>query len=134
MTGDPRYLLDANVFSEAAKGYYAFDIAPRFWEALIANATDGRVISIDRVNAELNRGKDELKDWANGSFHQWFESTDADDVIQAYGRIMAWAAGQTQFSDAAKAEFANISNADAWIVACALARGHVVVTHERFNR
>ena len=39
MTSDPLYLLDANVFIEAAKGYYAFDIAPRFWEALISEAS-----------------------------------------------------------------------------------------------
>ena len=26
-----RHLLDANVFIEAAKRYYAFDLAPSFW-------------------------------------------------------------------------------------------------------
>ena len=35
VTGAQGHLLDANVFIEAAKGYYAFDIAPPFWEALI---------------------------------------------------------------------------------------------------
>jgi len=29
------YVLDANVFIEAARRYYAFDIAPKFWDTLI---------------------------------------------------------------------------------------------------
>lgn len=33
--GPTCYLLDANVLMEAARRYYAFDIAPGFWQALI---------------------------------------------------------------------------------------------------
>jgi hypothetical protein len=28
-------VLDANVFIQAARGYYAFEIAPKFWEELM---------------------------------------------------------------------------------------------------
>lgn len=49
MTGEPPYVLDANVFIEAARRYYAFDLAPRFWESLEHHAANGRVRSIDRV-------------------------------------------------------------------------------------
>ena len=55
MTGDPFYVLDANVFIEAAHRYYAFDLAPRFWESLEHHAANGRVRSIDRVRQELER-------------------------------------------------------------------------------
>jgi hypothetical protein len=30
-----KYCLDANVFIEPSKGWYAFDIAPAFWDALL---------------------------------------------------------------------------------------------------
>ena len=30
-----RFLLDANVFIQAKKSYYAFDVAPGFWSALV---------------------------------------------------------------------------------------------------
>lgn len=44
-----KYVLDANVFIEAARRYYAFDLAPAFWRALIKHAIQGRVLSIDRI-------------------------------------------------------------------------------------
>ncbi|MHB9112955.1 MAG: DUF4411 family protein, partial [Thermoleophilia bacterium] len=40
------YLLDANVFIEAANRYYAFDLVPAFWQALIDHATNGELLSI----------------------------------------------------------------------------------------
>ena len=131
VTGAQGHLLDANVFIEAAKGYYAFDIAPPFWEALITQATAGRVLSIDRVKDEIDKGKDELKEWAHSHFHQWFDSTDADDVTGAYRNMMVWAFQQGQFTDPAKAEFA--TKADAWVVAYAVARECAVVTLEKFD-
>ncbi|MGI6362191.1 MAG: DUF4411 family protein [Bacillota bacterium] len=62
------YLLDANVFITAFKSYYAFDIAPGFWNSLIRLAQAGRVKSIDRVYNELGRVEDELFAWARSSF------------------------------------------------------------------
>ena len=131
MTGARLYLLDTNVCIQAARHYYAFDIAPLFWVALIEQAANGRVRSIDRVKTEIDKGNDDLKDCTDDNFHQWFESTDADDVVEAYADIMLWASQQAQFTDAAKAEFAGA--ADGWLVAFARARGYVVVTLERFD-
>lgn len=128
-----RYVLDSNVFIEAANRYYAFDIAPSFWQALIDHAWNGRVQSIDRVKADIDRGNDTLKDWANKDFHQWFTSTDQPDVIEAYRQIMVWANDQGQFTPSAKAEFADKKNADAWVIAYAKAKGSVVITHEVFK-
>jgi hypothetical protein len=133
MIGPPRYVLDSNVFMEAARRYYAFDLAPSFWRALIDQARDGRVESIDRVKEEIDLGKDLLTDWANSDFRQWFISTDQADVIGAYGQVMVWAHGQRQFTDGAKAEFSREENADPWVIAYAKAKGCVVVTHEQFD-
>lgn len=52
----PAYVLDANVFIEAAHRYYAFDLVPRFWDSLLHHAEDGVIGSIDRVKQELDRG------------------------------------------------------------------------------
>ncbi|TFH49152.1 MAG: DUF4411 family protein [Methanothrix sp.] len=131
MTASRIYVLDANVFIEAARRYYAFDIAPPFWQMLIDHANNGLVLSIDRVKVELERGKDELAEWASGSFHEHFASTEEEDVIAAYRKIMVWSQGQAQFTPGAKAEFARV--ADGWLVAYALAKVCIVVTHEQFN-
>ena len=128
MTDDVPYVLDANVFIEAARRYYAFDLAPRFWESLAHHAASGRVRSIDRVKQELERGKDELAQWVDDNFSNALASTDEPDVIQSFSDIMTWVQAQNQFSAAAKADFAN--GADGWLVAYARAKGCVVVTQE----
>jgi hypothetical protein len=128
------YVLDANVFIEAARRYYAFDLHTRFWDILNEHAENGMIESIDWVKKELERGKgkkgeeDELARWANSIFIHAFRSTDERDVIESYGRVMTWVQGQSQYTDAAKAEFAN--KPDGWLVAYAAAKERVVVTHE----
>lgn len=128
-----KFLLDANIFIEAYQRYYSFDIAPSFWEALKQNAESGKLISIDRISHEINRfdDTDKLKCWANDEFINWFESTDDLAIFETYRNIIQWAINQTQFTDAAKNEFASV--ADSWLVACAKARNYTVVTHEVYN-
>ncbi len=90
MTASRTYALDANVFIEAHRRYYAFDLAPPFWQMLIDHASNGQVLSIDRVGDELKRGNDELANWASSSFHEFFVSTSDEEVIAAYRQIMVW--------------------------------------------
>ena len=125
------YILDSDVFMEAARRYYAFDLAPKFWESLVLHAADGRIQSIDHVKKEIERGKDDLATWATTQFSDAFASTDEDDVIDSYSEVMGWVQAQSQFSDAAKADFA--AGADGWLVAYAKSKGGIVVTHEVLN-
>jgi len=126
--GEPIYLLDANVFIEAARRYYAFDLAPKFWTALVAQAEKRRILSVDRVKHELEKGKDDLAKWAKEQFSNSFISTDEEDVIRHYSHVISWVNGQGQYFDLAKADFAK--GADGWLIACAKAKNYVVVTHE----
>lgn len=126
-----RYLLDANVFIEAAKRYYAFDLVSTFWSELGIKAQEGRILSIDRVSDELDPNNTELKRWADEDF-QRFEQTSHYDVLQAYGLINRWAHNQ-DYKDSAKAEFSELRNADAWVISYALAKKLVIVTEERLK-
>jgi hypothetical protein len=123
----PVYVLDTNVFIEAARRYYAFDLRTRFWDILSQHAESGVIESIDRVKDELDK-EDELARWANSDFHKAFCSTDHADVIESYRQVMTWVQKQAQFSDAAKADFAK--GADGWLVAYATAKRRIIVTHE----
>lgn len=123
------YALDANVFIEAKRRYYAFDLCPGFWDSLIWHRAAGRVWSIDRVKEELERGKDDLAKWVRREMPEGcFASTDDEEVIEWYGKMIAWVQGEPQFAPEAKAEFAQ--KADAWLIAYAKAKGLVLVTHE----
>jgi len=125
---EPVFVLDTDVFIEAARRYYAFDLGTKFWDILISQAKDGRICCIDRVKQELDRGKDDLKEWANKQFSGAFASTDEEEVVFSFREIMAWVNNQGQFLPAAKSDFAN--GADGWLIAYAKVKGYVVVTHE----
>lgn len=62
MNTDQKYILDTNVFREAHKRYYAFDICPDFWTFLIEAHEKGILYSIDKVRKELLALSDENED------------------------------------------------------------------------
>lgn len=106
------YGLDANVFIEAAKRYYAFDLVPGFWDSLTSLVGQGHVCSVDRINREIK--EDDVREWIdkNGGFAGGFASTDDLTVIDTYREIMTWVNAQAQFLPAAKSEFARGADAD----------------------
>ncbi|MCI0767268.1 DUF4411 family protein [Bacillus sp. TL12] len=129
------YVLDANVFIGAYRGYYAFDIVPSFWNTLVSLADNSKICSIDKIQQEIitpnDADPDELQEWTSENFRDYFERTDALDVLQNYAQIQQWAINDPQYTQAAKDEFAR--NADAWLIAYAKAKGYTLVTHEVYN-
>lgn len=129
MSTAPCYLLDANIFLDAMKRYYAFDLCPGFWAALVEQHASGRVFSIDRVRDELDQVDDQLRQWMTTVMPaSHFAASDDEATIDWFTKMMAWVQAQAQFSSQAKAEFAGV--ADGWLIAYAKAHDLVVVTHE----
>ncbi|PPF20737.1 DUF4411 family protein [Rathayibacter rathayi] len=122
------YLLDTNVFIEAKNRYYAFDLAPGFWDWLEGDAAAGAIGSIDEVSGELMAGADDLATWVR-EHPRMFESADALTAAKLT-ELAQWASDGT-FTQAAIDEF--LSVADYYLVAHAAAHGHTVVTHEGYQ-
>lgn len=120
------YLLDANVFIASKNRHYGLDFCPAFWDWLIHQGNTGVVFSIDKVADEIAAGGDELSAWAADHGSHLFRRTPAALVTQ-FGQVSAWTTGQ-QFTPAAINTF--LQAADFYLVAHALAGGHVLVTHE----
>lgn len=131
MRSGAAFVLDTNVFIEAHRRYYAFDICPGYWAALIAHNAGGRLCSIDRVRDELLAQADALSQWAQQLPGSFFEPTGDPSVTTWFGTIIGWVQVQTQYFPAAKAAFA--SGADGWLIAYAKARGLVITTNEAPN-
>lgn len=121
------FVLDSNIFIEAHRRYYSFDICPGFWDALTYYCFENKLFSIDRVLEEL-QGKDLLSEWAKNTAHNLFVSTREEAIYTRYAEIMTWVNRQ-EFSERAKAEFAR--GADGWLVAYVLVHGGLLVTHEK---
>ena len=125
----PIYIMDANVLMQAHRLYYAFPICPGFWDFLLQQHKAGRLISLDRVHAEIHPG-DALHRWVQSTAPTTlFASTQDAAVGRNFGALAAWVEGNARFTEAAKDEFARV--ADGWLVAYAQAHpNHVVVTLE----
>ena len=127
MADGVKYILDANIFIEAKRRYYAFDLCPGFWDSLLHHNKKDNLKSIDRVKKELLEGKDDLAAWSKKA-PDLFAPTDSKFVLVDYGAIIQWAQNQKRFTDAAKSEFAR--GVDAWVIAYAKAYNAIVVTQE----
>jgi len=103
------YVLDANVFIEAKRRYYGFDLCPGFWDCLQHHSKSRLLLSIDRVKNELG-GEDELSDWIKRTAPDIFESTKTANVVQCYDEIINWIDTENQFQAAAIEEFAGIAD------------------------
>lgn len=123
------FVLDANVFIEAHRRYYAFDICPGYWVALISHHGGGHLCSIDRVRDELLALTDALSQWAQQLPGSFFEPTGDPSFTGWFARIIAWVQAQVQYIPVAKAAFA--AGADGWLIAYARARNLVVATNEQ---
>ena len=131
MSASKGHVLDANVFIQAHRLYYAFDICPGFWNALIRQHRSGSICSIDRVKAELVHEDDDLSQWVKGKVpREFFKGTDDRRVIETFGEMANWVEHEDQFTREAKAQFASV--ADGWLVAFARVNGLTVVTREEY--
>lgn len=104
----PKYILDTSLFIQAKRSYYAFDIARSFWDYLVQLANQGIITSIDKVYDEIERGKDDLYEWAQQKLpSQFFCDTDnSPGLLINYQQLICWSSSNTQFTSNAKAEFA----------------------------
>lgn len=129
MTGT--YLLDSNIFIEASKKYYAFDLVPTFWERIMEKATDGSVITIDRVLDEVLRGEDEVAEWCHANTHNWCMSTNVTEIGNEYKKVMQRVYEEEQFKPEQKTRFAG--GADGWLIAYAIINDCCLVTQETYD-
>ncbi len=132
MPDQRRFLLDSNVFIQASRRYYGFDICPGFWVALVRQHRENRIFSIDHVKTEITKDKDKLKKWAlSKAPDTFFKKTNEESVINLFGKIVQWVQRKPQYKPEAKAEFAQV--ADGWLIAYAKTNGLIVVTHEIYT-
>jgi hypothetical protein len=120
------YMLDSDVFIQAKNLHYGLDFCPAFWDWLIASNTAGRVFSTEKVGDEIEAGADELATWAAARGDGFFLKPNAT-LLPALATVSGWATAQN-YEPAAVSTFLQV--ADFYLVAHALAHGHVVVTHE----
>lgn len=111
------YLFDANALISAARTYYAYDIAPGFWEAL-DDACGGSLIRIPTIVLEEVTSPSDLVEWLSdrNALHSLELLPDADTVSKMED-VATFVTDNYQEHQAEKF----LSGGDPWLVAHALA-------------
>lgn len=125
-----KYLIDTNSLIDAKDFFYAFDICPGFWNALLRYHGSGEVFSIDRVRDEITDGNDRLVRWAKKMPKGFFVSSITTDIAAQYSQIIQWVQASFIRQDAVSS-FA--AKADGWLIATAKIEGFTIVCEEQFN-
>jgi len=120
----PEYWLDANVFIESKNRYYAFDLVPGFWRLLEQKCVEGVIASSTLVYDELEKGADDLAEWAKNQKALFVEP---DQAVQSRFTDIANYVNSRYPATQAR-QF--LAGADPWLIAHAKTYGDVVVTRE----
>lgn len=131
-----RYILDTNVFLQAKFLFYRFDFCQGFWHWLESAHAAGLIYSIKKVKKELQNGDkdDQARIWAEAMPDSFFlDDVNDSDVMNRYKKVIAWSSGNSQYTKAAKDEFASFDIADAFIVATAMNHKFKIVSQEKHS-
>jgi hypothetical protein len=120
------YLLDANVFIQAHRLHYGFDICPAFWEWIERAHDLQRVFSIGKVLEEIEVGNDALAEWASNRPESFFLKPEPATVLSLQA-TSGWAV-RSGSDQTAISTFLQV--ADYFLVAQAHSLSFTVVTHE----
>lgn len=126
------YVVDSNFFIQAHRVSYPLDVAFGFWNKVKQLAIEEKIISIDKVKQEIYKNEDALKQWCEDNLPMDFFK-DTIQALDAYGLVAAWSVSRNaHYLQNALAEFLNADEADAWLVAYALAdsKNRIIITHE----
>jgi len=126
-----KYLLDSNIFIQAYRMYYPFDVVPSFWNKILELSNQGIIISIDKVKKELcdTNNPDQLSTWCEDKLDSSF-FVDSTSCVDIYSQIANWVHLSTHFQQSAKDEFLATDLADTWLIAYAKKNNLAIVTHE----
>ncbi len=125
------YLLDSNIFIQAHRMHYPFDVVPGFWNKLIELSNNALILSIDKVKKEIcdTGNPDQLSVWLEEKINEDF-FVDSSPCVDIYGEIAVWTYENTHFLQSAKDEFLSTDLADPWLIAYAKKNDCIIVTHE----
>ena len=125
------WILDTNIFINAAHKYYSMDFCPAFWQWLLQNTN--HVFSIDMVKDELDEKKDDVSAWCRDNLPKGFFRKSDEGVQDCYGKVVEYinSLPESPYSLNKKNDF--LSGADPMLIAYAMEHGGILVTDEKLN-
>lgn len=110
--------------------YYAFDLIPTYWEKLAMCTNSGRLVLLDMVKAEIDKGKDDLADWINRQSGFVICNHISSEVIGQYQKVLQYIQKCGLYKEQALQTWADGEVADPWLIAAAAVYGYTIITAE----
>ena len=130
MTTNEIFLVDSNSLMTPYRFYYAFDLVPAFWDLLIEHVKVGKIVVLDMVKSEIDKGEDDLSRWISNLDGLAVISHVDEKTIAYYQRIMQHVADSGLYKESALHIWALENITDPWLIASAAKNGYTVVTEE----
>lgn len=125
---EERFLIDANTLITPYRLYYAFDLVPTFWNKLSKHTN--KIILLDMVKNEIDKGKDDLTDWLNNQTGFEICNHKNPEIISKYGEVIYYIKNSGFYKDSAVYIWAKGNVADPWLIAAAAVNKYTIITLE----
>lgn len=111
--------------------YYAFDIAPSFWEKLADAFKRKQIVLLDKVKDEVLKGDDDLTKWIRAN-EEIIDVCDykTESVIANYQAVLQYIQTCGLYKESALASWVPANIADPWLIAAAKSNNYTIVTLE----
>ena len=130
MTTEEIFLVDSNSFMTPYRFYYAFDLVPAYWNAILEFIKSGRVVVLDMVKSEIDNGEDDLSRWMSEADNLKVIPHVNESTIGKYQEIIQFIATSGFYKESALNTWAQRNVADPWLIASAATNGYTLVTEE----
>lgn len=125
-----KFLIDSNSFMTPYRQYYAFDLVPAYWKEISKCANSGRLILLDMVKAEIDKGEDDLADWLSRQVGFVICNHISPEIIGKYQGILQYVQTCGLYKEQALQTWANGDVADPWLIAAAAVNDYTIITAE----
>lgn len=91
----------------------------------------GNIAILDMVKDEITNNDDDLSEWLKNTKINIF--VDHKNLIEKYSNILTYIQKTNNYKDSAFSEWANIKEADPWLIAASSVNKYTIVTFENPN-
>ena len=127
---EEKFLLDSNSFMAPYRLYYAFDLLPSYWKQLSKRISTGRIILLDMVKNEIEKGQDDLATWIRNEKGLVICNHATPEIIKKYQEVLQYVQNSSYYKVSALATWSPSDIADPWLVAAAAVNGYTIITME----
>lgn len=127
---EEKFLVDSNSFVAPYRQYYAFDLVPTYWDELSKKADKGRIVLLDMVKAEIDKGKDDLADWVDKQAGFDICNHVTPEIIGKYQEVLQYVQNCGLYKEQALQAWAPGHIADPWLIAAASVNNYTIITAE----